>query len=81
MNELHPAKATPSWWGCRRRYEGDTLVIDTVSVRPIGRHDRLVRYAYTEKLHVVERHRLSTTKTRKCDATRYQGKSARRRTL
>jgi len=33
MNQPHPAKLTPSWHACRRPYEGDTLVIDTVGVR------------------------------------------------
>src|SRR5437762_10998432 len=34
MNSQHPAKLTPSWYGDSiGRYEGDTLVIDTVGVR------------------------------------------------
>jgi hypothetical protein len=51
----HSAKPTPSWYGeSMGRYEGDTLVIDT-----IGQNDRTVvdpyRTPHTEKLHVVER--------------------------
>ena len=38
MNQSHPAKMTPSWYGDSvGRYEGDTLAIDTVESRPIGR--------------------------------------------
>src|SRR5215469_13932258 len=34
MNEQHPARVTPSWYGDSvGRYEGDTLVIDTVGVK------------------------------------------------
>src|SRR5262249_59212571 len=34
MNQLHPGQVTPSWYGDSvRRYEGDTLVIDTVGVK------------------------------------------------
>ena len=61
MNQPHPAKVTPSWHGdAVGRYEGDTLVIDTVGVntdRPFAMLD-LFGTPYTEKLHVVERYRL-----------------------
>ena len=34
MNQPHPAKLTPSWYGDSvGHYEGDTLVIDTVGSR------------------------------------------------
>jgi hypothetical protein len=34
MNEPHPARLTPSWYGDSvGHYEGDTLVIDTVGIR------------------------------------------------
>ena len=34
MHNSHPARVTPSWYGNSvGRYEGDTLVIDTVGVR------------------------------------------------
>jgi hypothetical protein len=60
MNQPHPARVTPSWYGDSvGRYEGDTLVIDTVGVK-IGPHAMLDMYGtpFTEKLHVVERYRL-----------------------
>ena len=61
MNQPHPAKVTPSWHGdAIGRYEGDTLVIDTVGIRtdpPYAMID-LFGTPYTEKLHVVERYRL-----------------------
>src|SRR5882672_1144821 len=54
MNQSHPAKVTPSWHGDSvGRYEGDTLVIDTVGIRTGGYSmiDRLGT-PYTEALHV-----------------------------
>jgi hypothetical protein len=61
LNRPHPAKVTPSWHGdAVGRYEGDTLVIDTVGVkadRPYAMID-LFGTPYTDKLHVVERYRL-----------------------
>src|ERR1700674_961674 len=34
MNQSHPAQVTPSWYGDSvGRYEGDTLVIDTVGIK------------------------------------------------
>jgi hypothetical protein len=61
MNAQHPAKVTPSWHGdAVGRYEGDTLVIDTVGIRadrPYAMID-LFGTPFTEKLHVVERYRL-----------------------
>jgi hypothetical protein len=61
MNATHPAKLTPSWYGDSvGRYEGDTLVIDTVGVRtdrPYAMQD-LFGTPYTDKLHVVERYSL-----------------------
>ena len=60
MNEPHPAKVTPSWYGDSvGHYEGDTLVIDTVGTK-IGPFAMVDMYGtpFTEKLHVVERYRL-----------------------
>jgi hypothetical protein len=60
MNQPHPAKLTPSWYGDSiGHYEGDTLVIDTVGVKK-GPFAMLDMYGtpFTEKLHVVERYRL-----------------------
>ena len=60
LNASHPAKVTPSWYGDSvGRYEGDTLVIDTVGIKK-GPFAMLDMYGtpFTEKLHVVERYRL-----------------------
>jgi len=61
LNQPHPAKMTPSFYGDSvGHYEGDTLVIDTVGVktgRPFAMVD-IYGTPYTEALHVVERYRL-----------------------
>ena len=61
MNSAHPANVKPSFYGdAIGRYEGDSLVIDT-----IGQNTKLPVDAYrtphTEKLHVVERYRVYAT--------------------
>jgi hypothetical protein len=58
MNVPHSANPKPSWYGeSVGRYEGDTLVVDT-----IGFNDKTFvdsyRTPHTDKLHVVERFRL-----------------------
>jgi hypothetical protein len=61
LNATHPSPLKPSWYGDSvGRYEGDTLVIDTVGVRvdrPYAMQD-LFGTPYTDKLHVVERYSL-----------------------
>jgi hypothetical protein len=60
LNQSHPAHVTPSWYGDSvGRYEGDTLVIDTVGVK-IGPFSMVDMYGtpYSEALHVVERYQL-----------------------
>jgi hypothetical protein len=61
MNQPHPATVTPSWYGHSvGRYDGDTLVIDTVGIksdRPFAMVD-MYGTPYTKALHVVERYRL-----------------------
>jgi hypothetical protein len=61
MNASHPDKLVPSWYGDSvGRYEGDTLVIDTVATktdRPFPMID-LYGTPYSKALHVVERYRL-----------------------
>jgi len=60
MNQPHPAQVMPSWYGDSvGRYEGDTLVIDTMGVK-IGPFAMIDWYGtpYTQALHVVERYRL-----------------------
>lgn len=60
LNQPHPAKVIPSVHGDSvGRYEGDTLVIDTVGMKA-GPFAMLDMYGtpFTDKLHVVERYRL-----------------------
>jgi hypothetical protein len=60
MNEPHPAHVTPSLAGNSvGHYEGDTLVIDTVGIKP-GRFAMVDMYGtpHSDALHVVERYRL-----------------------
>ena len=62
LNQPHPAKITPSWYGDSvGHYEGgDTLVVDTVGVRtdrPFAMID-LYGTPYSKDLHMVERYRL-----------------------
>jgi hypothetical protein len=60
MNQTHPAHVTPSWYGDSvGRYEGDTLVIDTIGMK-VGKYSMVDWYGtpHTEALHVVERYRM-----------------------
>lgn len=60
LNAQHPANVVPSWYGDSvGRYEGDTLVIDTVGIK-VGPFAMVDMYGtpHTEALHVVERYRL-----------------------
>jgi hypothetical protein len=60
LNQSHPARVTPSWFGDSvAHYEGDALVIDTVGVKtgPFAMVD-FYGTPHTEALHVVERYRL-----------------------
>ena len=60
LNQSHPAKVTPSWYGDSvGHYEGDALVIDTVGVK-VGPFAMVDWYStpHTEALHVVERYRM-----------------------
>lgn len=56
----HPDHVTSSWFGDSiGHYEGDTLVVDTVGIKP-GRYSMVDNYGtpQTDRLHVVERIRL-----------------------
>jgi hypothetical protein len=60
MNARHPPRVTPSWLGDSvGHYEGDTLVIDTVGIKP-SHWPVIDRYGtpHSDALHVVERYRL-----------------------
>jgi len=61
MKGPHPAHVTPSWYGDSvGRYEGDTLVVDTVGIKTDRPYAMIDWFGtpYTESLHVVERYRL-----------------------
>ena len=75
LNEPHPAHVTPSWYGDSvGRYEGDTLVIDTVGVKagPFAMVD-MYGTPFSPALHVVERYRLSIMPCKRGDRTQRQG--------
>lgn len=60
LNQPHEAGTKPSWYGDSvGRYEGDTLVVDTVGIR-IGPFAMVDMYGtpHSPALHVVERYRL-----------------------
>jgi hypothetical protein len=60
MNAAHPAHVTPTWQGDSvGHYEGDTLVVDTVAIKP-SPWPVVDRYGtpHSDALHVVERYRL-----------------------
>jgi hypothetical protein len=60
LNAAHPPRLTPSYHGDSvGRYEGDTLVIDTVGIRTDRPHPMIDVYGtpYSPALHVVERYR------------------------
>jgi hypothetical protein len=60
MNAPHPAQVVPSWYGDSvGRYEGDTLVIDTVGIK-VGPFAMVDMYGtpHSPALHVIERYRL-----------------------
>ena len=58
MGVPHSANSKPSWYGeSVGRYEGDTLVIDTIGLSTKTVAD-IYRTPHTEKMHVVERWRL-----------------------
>lgn len=58
LNVPHSANPKPSWYGeSVGRYEGDTLVVDTIAVTTKAPVDNY-RTPHTEQLHVVERFRL-----------------------
>jgi hypothetical protein len=61
LNAAHAQPMTPSWQGDSvGHYEGDTLVIDTIGIKPQGPLAVIDRYGtpFSDALHVVERYRL-----------------------
>src|SRR5437016_5658546 len=74
LNASHPAKLTPSPMGDSvGHYEGDTLVVDTIGIKP-GPYAMVDRYGspVTEGLHVVERYRLIEGAVAKAAQERYE---------
>ena len=72
LDGTHPARVTQSWHGeSVGHYEGDTLVVDTVSVKvgPVSIIDP-AGSPYSEALHVVERYRLIDHEAAKAAAER-----------
>ena len=58
LNVPHSANVKPSWYGeSVGRYEGDTLVIDTIGFTDKTFVDNF-RTPHSEKLHTIERLRL-----------------------
>ena len=60
LNQTHPAKVTPTWFGDSvGHFEGDTLVVDTVGIKT-GPYTMVDQFGtpHTDKLHLVERYRL-----------------------
>ncbi len=58
MNQPHSANPKPSWYGeAVGRYEGDTLVVDTIGFNTKTFVDSY-RTPHSDKLHVVEHYRL-----------------------
>jgi hypothetical protein len=59
LNQRHSAHLRPSWYGeSVGHYDGDTLVVDTIGLNDKSFVD-YYRTPHTEKLHVVERFRLT----------------------
>lgn len=77
MNEAHRARVIPSTYGDSiGRYEGDTLVIDTIGIKvsPLPMID-WYGTPYSEALHVVERYRLIDHDVAKAVIERHENKS------
>jgi hypothetical protein len=72
LNAQHSAHPAPTWFGeSIGRYEGDTLVIDTIGIA-IHEMSAIDRFGtpHTEALHVVERYRVADDrKTMRVDFT------------
>lgn len=74
LNSSHPAKVTPSPMGDSiGHYEGDTLVVDTIGIKP-GPYAMVDRYGspVSDALHVVERYRLIDGAEAKAAQERYE---------
>ena len=69
MNKQHSKDPDPSWWGeSVGRYEGDTLVIDTIGFNDKTWLDHAGR-SHSEDLHLIERLRRLDHETLQLDVT------------
>ena len=78
MNAQHPAKVTPTYFGDSvGHYEGDTLVIDTIGIKP-GPFAMIDWFGtpQTPNLHVIERYRLVDYAQAKDGLDRASGENA-----
>ena len=79
MNASHPARVTPSLSGDSvGHYEGDTLVIDTIAIKP-GRFAMIDMFGtpHSPALHVIERYRLIDNEAMKQAAERDEKENQR----
>ena len=59
LTDKHSANVKPSWYGeSIGRYEGDTLVVDTIGINDKTSLDDYLT-PHTDKLHIVERYRMT----------------------
>jgi hypothetical protein len=79
MNVPHSKHPKPSWYGeSVGRYEGDTLVVDTIGFNGRSRIDRYGT-PYSDQLHTIERYRVSPNgKALSVDVTYEDPKAFRR---
>jgi hypothetical protein len=69
LNVPHSANPQPSWYGeSVGRYEGDTLVVDTIGQNSRTYIDNF-RTPHSEKLHVIERYHLVNENTLEAEVT------------
>jgi hypothetical protein len=69
LNREHPEDPDPTWWGdSTGRYEGDTLVIDTVGFNDKTWLDHAAR-PHSDELHLVQRFRRVDHNTLQLDVT------------
>jgi hypothetical protein len=80
LNEPYKTRLAPSWYGDSvGRYEGDTLVVDTVGVRTDRPYAMLDLFGtlYTKSLHVIERYDSARLRRReRCAGAEQEGELA-----
>jgi hypothetical protein len=79
LNAEHPQRVIPSWYGDSvGRFEGDTLVIDTIGIK-VGPHAMVDSYGtpFSGALHIVERYRIINHDEAVASATRAETENRR----